>query len=352
MDTLGDSDISIPEMNVVDRQTGFLSFELVAPKSEVDTLSSEAIQQIDQERKSELNHRHNEESKQKLIQFVKDFQENIKKRDITIQDQAVLINEQRSQLQQIAYEAITDSLTGLPNRKYFDSTLVPLIEAAISSRVSVAIMIMDLQDFKDTNDMHGHKTGDKALQITGEAISQILEDYSPSSPYNVLSPHGESVLEVLSEKIRVTDKVFGLKIDRKDEIATHLKEEVVDNFGARIGGDEFCLVLTNIETQEQADQAANRLSDLVSKSPIPIVAKDGTVSGTIFQEINIGTALFNPNDVEHNKILEQLYASYQTNHTDKLTYAEFIVMHFISNADGKMYFNKFSSKQKKGKQVR
>lgn len=66
--------------------------------------------------------------------------------------------------------AIRDELTGLYNRRYFNSVLETQIQECRASRVPLTVALVDLNDFKSINDSFGHPAGDMALRIAGQAI--------------------------------------------------------------------------------------------------------------------------------------------------------------------------------------
>jgi len=72
---------------------------------------------------------------------------------------------QRLQLLSLAKH---DWLTGLPNRRHFEEALVKLLRAAARERSSVALMVLDIDDFKTYNDRYGHPAGDACLRQIGE----------------------------------------------------------------------------------------------------------------------------------------------------------------------------------------
>lgn len=88
--------------------------------------------------------------------------------------QEQLLAEQQKQLShanvQLALLATTDALTGLKNRRVFAERMDYECERAIRQRSPVAIILMDVDHFKEYNDSHGHLAGDGVLQ----AISAIL----------------------------------------------------------------------------------------------------------------------------------------------------------------------------------
>ena len=69
-------------------------------------------------------------------------------------------------------QAIRDSLTGLFNRRYWDVTLPARIALAERSRRKLAVAEIDLDNFKQLNDTHGHQAGDEVLREFGALLTQ------------------------------------------------------------------------------------------------------------------------------------------------------------------------------------
>ena len=78
------------------------------------------------------------------------------------------------QTQQRAWQALRDPLTKLMNRRGLYETLQAAIAAAARNHSSVALMFVDLDDFKHANDLGGHRTGDEILVAVGRALSGQL----------------------------------------------------------------------------------------------------------------------------------------------------------------------------------
>ncbi|PZQ47423.1 MAG: PleD family two-component system response regulator [Micavibrio aeruginosavorus] len=73
--------------------------------------------------------------------------------------------------------ALTDSLTGLYNRRYFDVHLQKLLEKNKASNKSMAVLMMDIDHFKSINDTHGHGVGDEILKIFAHRIQDSLRSF-------------------------------------------------------------------------------------------------------------------------------------------------------------------------------
>ncbi|MDO9417643.1 EAL domain-containing protein [Pararhizobium sp.] len=90
----------------------------------------------------------------------------------TIED----VTERKQSEAKIAYLARHDALTGLPNRLQFIDTLEAAIAAAEPLRQRVAVIGIDLDHFKDINDIYGHAVGDTVLQtISSRIIGKIID---------------------------------------------------------------------------------------------------------------------------------------------------------------------------------
>ena len=79
-------------------------------------------------------------------------------------------NELRKRLERSEREATRDVLTGLYNRNYLDKTIQALFGEYEEVPVPFSIIMMDIDHFKKINDTHGHKVGDKVLELIGQTI--------------------------------------------------------------------------------------------------------------------------------------------------------------------------------------
>jgi len=86
-------------------------------------------------------------------------------RDITARKQAEAALE---------HQALHDALTDLPNRVLLHDRLQQAIRAAQRDQTAVALLIMDLDRFKEVNDTFGHHTGDQLLEQLGERLGSVL----------------------------------------------------------------------------------------------------------------------------------------------------------------------------------
>jgi diguanylate cyclase len=78
--------------------------------------------------------------------------------------------------QHIRYLAHNDALTGLPNRSTFNKKLDQEIEHALITGRRLAVLCLDLDRFKEVNDLFGHAAGDKVLQMFAAKVTGILDE--------------------------------------------------------------------------------------------------------------------------------------------------------------------------------
>jgi diguanylate cyclase (GGDEF)-like protein/PAS domain S-box-containing protein len=78
--------------------------------------------------------------------------------------------------QQLEHQALHDGLTGLPNRTLLHDRLEQGLRAAQRDQESLALMVMDLDHFKEINDTFGHHYGDLLLQQIGKRLSAAVRD--------------------------------------------------------------------------------------------------------------------------------------------------------------------------------
>ena len=156
--------------------------------------------------------------------------------------------------QQVAsneWYALHDQLTGLPNRRLFEDRLTASILAAQRNRTRVAVLMIDLNGFKQINDSLGHEVGDELLQ---------------------------HVARNLRHSIRVPDTL------------------------ARLGGDEFIIIATDLPADQPpnliADRSRERISQALRK-PFEAAGNTLTVTGSV------GIAIY-PDDTTDEVLLRRL----------------------------------------------
>jgi diguanylate cyclase (GGDEF)-like protein len=130
--------------------------------------------------------------------------------------------------------SVTDALTGLGNYRFFQSTLTREIERAVRFHRPLALLMLDLDLFKEVNDVHGHQVGNAVLVEVAERV------------------RGE---------VREVDTV------------------------ARYGGEEFVVVLPETD-REGAGHTSERICSAIRRAPFAVAGLDLAVT------VSIGAAVF------------------------------------------------------------
>lgn len=124
-----------------------------------------------------------------------------------LSDQAAVAISNASLHQMISTQAYTDTLTGLPNRRALDERLEEEVLAARRNNFSFAVIMMDLDGFKEVNDTYGHSVGDNVLRHVftqmwrGVRTTDFLARYGGDELTLILSQTELASAQVVAEKI-------------------------------------------------------------------------------------------------------------------------------------------------------
>jgi diguanylate cyclase (GGDEF)-like protein/PAS domain S-box-containing protein len=144
------------------------------------------------------------------------------------------ISERKRAQEQVQHQAHYDALTGIPNRSLFYDRLTQGMVLAKRERYELALLYLDLDRFKAVNDKLGHEAGDQVLKTAAGRIRRVL---------------------------RESDTV------------------------ARIGGDEFTVILPRITSREDAAEVAAKIVDALA-APIQLSDLNGNP-----REVGIGCSV-------------------------------------------------------------
>jgi diguanylate cyclase (GGDEF)-like protein len=107
----------------------------------------------------------------------------------------------------VVHETVHDKLTGLFNRPYFDEAYSRQVALAKRYRDDFAILFLDIDNFKDINDIYGHAAGDEALRRIGEIINREKRDSDIAARYG-----GEEFVLLLTHTDNVSGFIFAERL--------------------------------------------------------------------------------------------------------------------------------------------
>ena len=93
------------------------------------------------------------------------------------------INNLQQSLEAIRTESLTDPLTGLGNRKYFDRMIESSVQNALAQGEPLSLLMFDIDHFKSFNDSYGHLTGDQVLRLVGMSLKQTIKGQDITARY-------------------------------------------------------------------------------------------------------------------------------------------------------------------------
>lgn len=142
--------------------------------------------------------------------------------------------------------ALTDSLTGMQNRRYFDDALREYLGEFRRIDKPVGLMILDLDNFKAVNDTHGHDVGDQVLRAVAGCMREFTHYHDVAArlggeEFAVVAPNlDEGMLMKLAERIRnavahlsVSTGNVTLRVTTSVGLAVWDRKETADEFFRR-----------------------------------------------------------------------------------------------------------------------
>ncbi len=131
-----------------------------------------------------------------LVQATKEMEENNQSLEARLSASKQEITELQHNLDTVRSESLTDPLTSLANRKYFDDALVKAIADARMRNEPLSLVMTDIDHFKRFNDSYGHLTGDQVLRLVAVCAKQNVKGQDIAARYG-----GEEFAIVLPDTV-------------------------------------------------------------------------------------------------------------------------------------------------------
>ena len=166
------------------------------------------------------------------------------------------IDERRKAEETAQHLAQTDALTGCLNRRSIDEAMTTLAERAKASGDEVVVLMIDLDKFKRSNDLHGHQVGDAVLVETARRIKELLPDHALVARLGgdeficsaVFAPGSEAAIEHLA--VRMNEALA------RPVVSLGVRAEVTASIGIAIG------------TGAEVNEAASLAQDLLHRADL------------------------------------------------------------------------------------
>jgi diguanylate cyclase len=118
-----------------------------------------------------------------LVQTAKEMEASNLKLEERLSASKQEIDELQVNLEAVRTESLTDPLTQLANRKFFDNTLEQAIADAREKNEPLSLLMTDIDHFKHFNDSFGHLTGDQVLRLVAMSVKQNVKGQDTAARY-------------------------------------------------------------------------------------------------------------------------------------------------------------------------
>jgi len=166
------------------------------------------------------------------------------------------ITERKQAEDQIRQLANYDSLTGLPNRRFFRDQFQAALERARTSGSAVGVLFLDLDRFKQINDTLGHQVGDQLLREVAKRLYQCVRENDTVAR---AAEQGAAVRNNRPPSIGSATRALAAGSQTAPVAAGST------NSVARLGGDEFTVLLTDLADPSAIEAVAQRLLDTMRR---------------------------------------------------------------------------------------
>jgi diguanylate cyclase len=159
------------------------------------------------------------------------------------------INDLQVNLEVVRNESLTDPLTQLANRKFFDTTLDEAIADARAKNEALSLIMTDIDHFKNFNDSFGHLTGDQVLRLVAMSVKQNVKGQDTAARYG-----GEEFVVILPNTVLRSAIVVADHIRR----AVMTKELMKRSTGEHLGRVTISIGVATLHKNDTAQTLIER----------------------------------------------------------------------------------------------
>jgi diguanylate cyclase len=179
-----------------------------------------------------------------------------------LKDSRQEIRELQENLEVVRTESLTDPLTTLSNRKFFDNAIERLIKHAAATNEPLSVILTDIDHFKKFNDTYGHLTGDQVLRLVAVSLKHNVKGQDIAARYGgeefaVLLPNTQ-----LGHAVTVADHIR--RAVQSKELMRRSTGETLGRVTISLGvaqwrlGDDVASILERADSCLYAAKAAGR----------------------------------------------------------------------------------------------
>ena len=187
-----------------------------------------------------------------LVQTAKEMESSNQRLEERLSASKQEINELQVNLEVVRNESLTDPLTQLANRKYFDSKLELAIAEARAKNEPLSLMLIDIDHFKNFNDSYGHLIGDQVLRLVATSVQQNVKGQDIAARYG-----GEEFAVVLPNTLLRSAITVADHIHR----AVMTKEVMKRSTGENLGRVTISIGVACLHKSDSAQTLIERTDD-------------------------------------------------------------------------------------------
>ena len=167
-----------------------------------------------------------------LVKETRSMLEENQKLENQLHKSSIEMQEMRQTMETLQRDVMTDTLTGLPNRKCFDTELKMAAAEAMDKNAPLSLIMCDIDHFKTFNDTFGHQVGDQVLRLVARSLVEGIkgqdlaarfggEEFIIILPHTQLT-HAERVAEGLRKRIAAKDIINQAKGEKLGRLTISL----------------------------------------------------------------------------------------------------------------------------------